>query len=204
MNKKWILKLASVIETRHGKEARDRIFGDIDSVGDCPESISVWFDTFTSGMDELNDKEFLAKMMTEHCPCGGNPEEDGKIIKGLYDKSKTLEEFVKLFDEWVLSIWPEGGDILELCGNVLYMTKRPVDDPDCGKCGRGCHCGLAKHTNNYISDIFCYCCTVGHTGKPFKAAFGEDTKLEFIDSLIIGGKGCTMAIHLPEKKTEII
>jgi len=204
MNKKWLKKLAEIIETRHGKEMRNRLFGDIDSVGDCHTSISAWFDSFTSGMDELNDKDFLSEMMTEHCPCGGNPKEDGAIIKKLYDKSKTLDEFVKLFNEWQNSLWGGQEDVTELRGNVLYMTKRPMDDSYYGKCGRGCHCELAKHTDKYISDIFCYCCTVGHTGKPFKAAFGENIKLEFIDSLIIGGKGCTMAIHLPEKNIAAI
>ena len=199
MNKKWLKKLSEIIEARHGKEICNRIFGDIDAASDCQASLSAWFDTFTSGMDELNDKEFLAGMMSEHCPCRGNPEEDGAIIKDLYEKSGTLDGFVKLFDEWQHSLWGGQEDITQLRGNVLYMTKRPVNDPNCGKCGKGCHCWLAKHTDKYISDIFCYCCTVGHTGKPFKAAFGEDTKLEFIDSLIVGGKGCTMAIHLPKK-----
>ena len=199
MKKEWLKHLADIVEARHGKEKRDRIFGGIDAVNDCQESISAWFDAFTSGMDELNDKEFLAKMMTDNCGCGYSSDEDIEIVKELYARSKTLGEFVKLYDEWVLTIWPEGGDILELNGNALYLTKRPVDDPNYGKCGKGCHCGLAKYTDKYISDIFCYCCTVGHTGKLFKAAFGENTKLEFVDSLIIGGKGCTLAIHLPPK-----
>ena len=199
MNKNWLTKLADIIEERHGIEACDKIFGAIDSIGSGHKSRAEWFDRFTSGMDELNDKEFLTAMMADNCPCGGNADKDGKHIKELYDKSKTLEEFTDLFAKWQHSIWKGYEDTVELRGNVLYMTKKPVDNKRAGKCGMGCHCSLAKHTNKYISDIFCYCCTVGHTGKPFKAAFGGDTKLEFIDSLIIGGKGCTMAIHLPKK-----
>ena len=199
MNKKWLLGLASIIEAKYGKEARDRIFGDLDNIGKERAAISAWFEHFTSGMDELNDKEFLYQMMADHCPCGGNPEKEGKIIRDFYNQSASLEEFADLFYKWTHSLWNGREDTVELRGNVLYMTKRPVKNRVFGKCGRGCHCGLAKHTDKYISDIFCYCCTVGHTGKPFKAAFGEDTKLEFVDSLIIGGKGCTLAIHLPPK-----
>ena len=199
MNKGWLTRLADVIEKRYGSETRDKIFGDIHAVGSGKKARAAWFANFTSGMDELNDKEFLTTMMADNCPCGGNAIKDGKIIKELYDKSKTLDEFVDLFAKWQHEIWKGREDITELRGNVLYMTKKPVNSSKAGKCGKGCHCGLAKHAENYISDIFCYCCTIGHTGKPFKAAFGDNIKLEFIDSLIIGGKGCTMAIYLPEK-----
>ena len=199
MNKHWLTKLAGIMEQRHGKEAHDKIFGDIDSIGSGHKSRAEWFQRFTSGMDELNDKEFLATMMADNCPCGGNAAKDGKHIKELYDKSTTLAEFADSFAQWQHSIWKGREDIVELRGNVLYMTKKPMNNKKAGKCGQGCHCSLAKHTDSYISDIFCYCCTVGHTGKPFKAAFGDDIVMEFVDSLIIGGKGCTMAIHLPEK-----
>jgi len=198
MDKKWLSLLAGVIEERHGKDARDRIFGDIDSLpstslSNCHEAVSAWFERFTSGMDELDDKDFLTAMMAEHCPCGGGETgfaRTAKRYKDNYEKSETLEEFVEM---------TKFGDRKKLVGNVLYLTKYRVSNKNRGECGKGCHCGLARHTDKYISDIFCYCCTVGHTGKPFQIAFGDDIKLEFIDSLIIGGKGCTMAIHLPEK-----
>jgi hypothetical protein len=32
-----------------------------------------------------------------------------------------------------------------------------------------------------------------------KNAIGIDINAEFVDSLIIGGKGCTTAIHLPNR-----
>jgi len=73
MNRRWILRLADDVEARHGKEARDRVFGDIDNMKDAPESLSAWFDNFATGMDALNDKEFLRKMMADLCPCGGLP-----------------------------------------------------------------------------------------------------------------------------------
>jgi len=199
MNKSCLIRLAKDIEAKHGKAARDRIFGDINDRGGDSATVARWFENFTSGMDELDDKEFLTALMVKHCPCGGDASKDGEIIKGFYDKSKSLEEFVSLLDEWQHKRWKGREDTTELRGNVLYMTKKPVKSSKAGKCGKGCHCVLARHTDNYVSDIFCYCCTIGHTGKPFQVAFGEDIKLEFIDSLIIGGKGCTMAIYLPLK-----
>ena len=36
-------------------------------------------------------------------------------------------------------------------------------------------------------------------GKMFRNALDADIKVEFIDSVIIGGKGCTAAVYLPEK-----
>ena len=144
-------------------------------------------------MDELDDKVFLQKMMTDRCPRGGDEawkKQYSETIKNNYDKSTSLEDFVASMDF---------GDEKELRGNVLILTKYPENQIDSGLCGMGYHCWLAHHADKYISDIYCYCCTVGHTGKPFQMAFGADTKVEFIDSLIIGGKGCIVAIHLPEK-----
>ena len=197
MNKEWIKKLANDVEMRHGREAADKIFGDIDNFTSTPETLSVWFENFTSGMDELNDKEFLQQMMVKHCPCGGGYEEDGKRYKELYDESKDLNEFVSLLEKY----WDEnyGGDRTELRGNVLYLTK-PNDEPKpTESCGARCHCELACNTIKPVSDIFCYCCTIGHTGRPFQHAFGTDIKMEFVESIICGGKDCVMTVHLPKK-----
>jgi hypothetical protein len=200
MDKKWISKLADDIETRHGIETRERLFGDINSVENNPRSLSIWFDNFTTGMDELNDKDFLQQMMAKHCPCGGDIAEDGKFIREFYDKSKTLDEFVNSYYKW-LHIKTNGDlDAMELRGNVLYLTKPLGGHKTTGSCGKGCHCSVAKDTEKYVSDIFCYCCTIGHTGKPYQYAFGDDIKMEFIESIICGGKGCVMAVHLPEKE----
>jgi len=198
MNKDCLKRLAKDIEAKHGKAACDRIFGDINDRSGDRDTVAKWFENFTSGMDALNDKDFLTALMVKHCPCGGDAVADGKMIKSLYDKSGTLAEFVDSYNQWQNQRWKGREDIATLDGNVLYLTKKPVKSAKAGKCGKGCHCGLARHTHTFVSDIFCYCCTIGHTGKPFQVAFGEDTKLEFVDSLIIGGKGCTMAVHLPE------
>jgi len=90
-------------------------------------------------------------------------------------------------------------DIMELKGSVLYMTKPLGSSTDTGKCGKGCHCWLAMHTNKAVSDIFCYCCTIGHTGRPFQVVFGDDIQLEFVESIVCGGMACVVAVHLPEK-----
>jgi len=199
MDKKWITRLASDIEARHGKETCERLFGDIYNVENNPQSLSVWFDNFTNGMDELDDKEFLQQMMAKHCPCGGVNEEDGKVMKEFYDNSKTLDEFVDSYYKWLYIKYNGDLDAMELRGNVLYLTKPLGGHKITGSCGKGCHCFLAKETEKYVSDIFCYCCTIGHTGKTFQHIFGEDIKMEFIESIICGGKGCTMTVHLPKK-----
>lgn len=193
MNKQWISQLASDIEAKYGKESRDRIFGDIDNIHNLPD----WFLNFTSGLDDLNDKEFLQQMMAHRCPCGGDNEKDGKEIRSFYDNSKTLDEFVGLLRERYP--YPTGGDFMELRDNVLYMTKPPDECIETGSCGKGCHCWLAMHTENIVSDIFCHCCTIGHTGRPFQVAFGDDIKMELVESIICGGNKCIMAVHLPEK-----
>ena len=197
MNKQWILQLASDIEVKYGKEKRDHIFGDIGSLTNEPECLSTWFRNFTTGLDELNDKKYLHKMMASRCPCGGDYEKDGKEIRAFYDNSETLEDFVGLLRERYP--YPTGGDLMELRGNVLYMTKPPGGHTDTGSYGKGCHCWLALHTDKAVSDIFCYCCTIGHTGRPFQVAFDDDIKMEFVESIICGGNACIMTVHLPEK-----
>jgi len=199
MDRNWILQLASDIEAKYGKETRDKIIGDIDSVQDTPQHLSAWFDNFTTSMDELDDKAFLRQMMANRCPCGGDYEEDGKAMKEIYDKSNTLEEFVDADREWMLKKYGDT-DKMELHGNVLYMIKPPGGHEITGSYGNGCHCFLARFTDKSVSDIFCHCCTIGHTGRPFKVAFGDDIKMEFIESIICGGKVCVMTVHLPEKE----
>jgi len=163
--------------------------------------LSAWFENFTTGLDELDDREFLQQMLAERCPCGGDYIKDGKEIQAFYDNSETPDEFVGLLRERYL--YPTGGDLMELRGNVLYMTKPPGGCTETGSCGKGCHCWLAMHTNDAVSDIFCHCCTIGHTGRPFQVAFGEDIKMELVESIICGGKACVMTVHLPEKQIPV-
>ena len=123
MDKKWILTLAGDIEAKYGKETRDRLFGNIDGIQSTPASIAAWFANFTAGMDDLDDKAYLQNMMAYRCPCGGDNQVDGKAIRALYDKSETLDEFVELLKE--RNPYPTNGDLMELRGNVLTMTKDP-------------------------------------------------------------------------------
>jgi hypothetical protein len=94
MRVKWLEKLASDIEKKHGKEARDKIFGDIQGVPKKREAEKEWFDNFIRGMDELNDREFLADMMERRCPCG-HPSLVKKKKK-YWNESKSTEEFGEL------------------------------------------------------------------------------------------------------------
>ena len=197
MNKQWLSCLGNDIEEMYGKETRNRILGDIENMEHTPEHLSAWFENFTTAMDELGNKEFFQKMMANHCPCGGDYEKDGKEIRMFYDSCNTLDEFVDLLKKRYP--YPTGGDFMELRGNTLYMTKPLGECTDTGSCGKGCHCWLAMHTNTAVSDIFCHCCTIGHTGRPFQVAFGDSIKMELIESIICGGKACIMAVHLPEK-----
>jgi len=199
MNKTWLVRLANDIEERFGKEKRNQIFGDISAIKIEQEFLAGWFEKFTSGMDELDDKEFLRQMMVKRCPCGGGDAQNGQKMKEFYDNSETLVEFVDQFREWLHKKYRGDIDKMELRGNILYMIKHPVKSKKAGSCGKGCHCSLAKYTEKVVSDIFCHCCTIGHTGGMFKAAFGADIKMEFIESIICGGNECTMAIHLPIK-----
>jgi hypothetical protein len=194
----WLRKLAADIEERHGKEARDKVFGDLENMSTSRKFITEWFDNFIDRMDELNDREFLQAMMAKRCPCGPgtyNYKKQAKYIRESYDESESMEDFV----EKLRNAEPPLGDNLELQGNILYNIKNPYNRKESGSCGNGCHCQLACHTNKQISDIFCYCCTVAHDGKPFVMAFGEDVKVEFAYSLINGGKACASATHLPNK-----
>ena len=200
MNKKWISKLACDIEAKYGKKESSKIFGNIDLIKSNPNYLSIWFDKFTSGMDKLNDKKYLRQMMIKNCPCGRGDLVNGKKMKEIYEKSYNIEDFVNSFYKYLHKKYNGDVDKMELHGNVLYMIKPLKISKNAGKCGKGCHCSLAKYTEKNVSDIFCYCCTIGHTGKMFKIAFGENIKIEFIESIICGGKECKMAIYLPEKK----
>ena len=199
MNKKWILELADSIEVKYGEETRDRIFGDIESINYNSNSLSDWFKNLIDGLDKLNDREYLISIMVENCPCYYKEAEDD--IRQIYSEAKSLEEFVKRLDENGIF-----NDVIELRGNVMYATKQLWSNV-CEQFGgkhyhdglfsKSCHCFLASCSKEPISDIFCHCCTVGYYSKMFKNALGIDVKVEFVDSVLIGGNGCTAAIYLP-------
>lgn len=196
MNKEWLKKLASDVEAEYGTEARDNVFGDLDRVGEDSESIKGWFRNFIKTIDELDNKDFFAGMFARRCPCDFPDAESD--IKKLYEEAETLEEFAAHLDENGIF-----SDVIELHGNVLYATKQPFSvygkHEHTGPFSKACHCALASYTDEPISDVFCHCCTVGYYGNMFKKALSLDLQVEFIDSVISGGKGCTTAIYLPEK-----
>jgi GNAT superfamily N-acetyltransferase len=202
LNKQWLFQLANDIEAKHGKEKRDLIFGNLEDMQENLNYLSDWFKNFTSGMDSLNDKDFLQELMTNRCPCGFG-EEDCKPMRDFYDNSTTLAEFVESYRNWLYDKYNGDIDEMELRGNVLYMTKPLGGWSVTGSCGKGCHCWLAKNAEDTISDIFCYCCTIGHTGRPFQVAFGDNIKMEFVESIVCGGERCVMAIHLPAKEVNL-
>jgi len=122
MNKQWICQLANDIEAKHGKEKCNRIFGKIDDIQNNPEFLSAWFENFTTGMDELGDREFLQQVLATCCPCGGDYEKIGKAYKYLYDKNDSLVAFVDAQRQWHIDEYGDT-DIMELHGNVLYIVK---------------------------------------------------------------------------------
>lgn len=195
MNKEWLERIASDVEVKHCKEVRDKIFGNIQELSEDDDYVREFFHQFINGMDELDDKEYLTLVMANNCPCGHSDAE--KSIRKAYSKSKTLEEFAQHLErEGIID------DEVSLCGNVLTLTKYPFEKygkhDHSGKYITSCHCELASHSIQPVSDIFCHCCTVGFYGKMFKNALGVDIKVVFKDSYITGGKGCTADIYLPE------
>lgn len=199
MEKECLEQIANNIEAKYGEETRRLIFGDINNIYKGHTSACDFFHKFTREMDKLEYKDFLKSVMAECCPCYHRDIE--KNIRKNYEESKTLEEFARRLDEDKLF-----DDKIKLEGNVLIATKRPFEvfgeHGYTGPFTKTCHCELASHAQQTVSDIFCHCCTVGFYGKMFKNALGQDIKVKFIESAITGGKGCTAAIYLPEKGNE--
>jgi hypothetical protein len=193
MNKACLKQLASDIKEKYGNEISDSIFGDINEIDNGHKAIASWFSNFVKSLDNLDDKEFVKKMLTDRSPCIWKEGERVEIIRKSYEESQSFEEFASLLGERSV------GDRVEFNDNVLYLIKNPVDKKDIGSCGKGCHCALACHTEEYISDIFCHCCTVGFCGRPFRKVFGDDIRVEFIESFITNGNPCKTAIYVPKK-----
>ena len=195
MNKEWLEQIAGNIETQYGTETRDRIFGDLHAVSGDHASVCEFFHKLILEMDKLDDRDFLTGVMAECCPCYHRDLEEN--IRKNYTESRTLEEFARRLDEDGIF-----DDTIKLEGNILLATKRPFEKhgkhDHTGPFTKTCHCPLASHAKQKVSDIFCHCCTVGFYGKMFKNALKQDVKVEFVESAITGGEGCTAAIYLPE------
>jgi hypothetical protein len=195
MRKRWLNQLAKDIETQYGKEIRDNIFGDIDGISNDHEEISAWFANFIKGLDGLDDKEFVKEMMAKRCPCGWKEKAREEAVRNSYENSQSFEEFALLCEKsGVVS------QKIEYKDNVLYLLKNPMSHKSAGSCGKGCHCSLARITDEYISDLFCHCCTVGFDGRPFRKVFGDDIKVEFIESFVTNGNPCKTAVYIPIKE----
>jgi hypothetical protein len=195
----WLEGIADDIEAKYGSEIRGRIMGDFRNINDDHESVKMWFSGFIAGMNELDDKAFITSVLAVRCPCS-HSELEANIRKN-YQESGDLHDFVKRLDSDGLF-----EDSVSLEGNVLIATKKPFSRY--GKHNHtepystSCHCNLGSRASKPISAIFCHCCTVGFYGKMFRNALNMDIKVEFRDSVITGGKGCTAAIYLPGKGRE--
>ena len=64
-----MFRLKPIVEAEYGADVREKMFGNISTIGDDNESIKKWFNHFTESMDELGNKEFFTKMFAKRCPC---------------------------------------------------------------------------------------------------------------------------------------
>jgi len=193
----WLSRLALEIGRPNGDSAQAGLLQGLEDVADDDhDAICVWFHSLIEKADALDDRPLAASLFADHCPCI-SPEIEDNVGKNFRDAADLPDFVARLNDDGLFS------DVIRLEGNVLIATKQPwerygMHDHD-GCFSKACHCWLASHARAPISDLFCHCCTVGYYGKMFKSALGVDIRVELIESVISGGKGCTAAIYLPEK-----
>ena len=66
MDKKWLDKLASKVEDRHGQAVRDNIFGDIPTLPLDSHRDREWIHRFVTGIHNLNDVDYVKFVEAEY------------------------------------------------------------------------------------------------------------------------------------------
>lgn len=169
------IKLFNNIQKYGGTNAaREITFGvPLDSEA-TKEKRAEWVFRITKAMEENLDEATIKNI---RCGCYCN--EDGKLeesrqrIKGLYESSHSMEDFVSRMNESGSGWYLENGVL-----HTKYTS---------------CSCPMLEAV--YIMDTKTWCyCTVGYNKAIFETVFGCDIDVELLQSIKMGHEQCLMRI----------
>ncbi len=160
---------------KHGKqEAGDRFAGEypLGKSADVRKKMK-WAKNLCSFLDENYDNETV-KAIRMDCACEPSSAFSGKI-RAIYEKGKDPYAFSKNINMLDL------GFTLEYDGNS-YILEYPQ-----------CYCSCVKRVDETLPRAWCYC-TLGYNKRLFENIFGQEVRVELINSVKLGDAVCRIRI----------
>lgn len=137
---------------------------------------AAWAEDVCADMEARLDADTVtrARMMC-HCQ---PPLNKFAAVKRAYERSHSLEEYVRLMDEANESagFWIEDGEV--------YMSYPR------------CYCSFVNKSQKPLPKSWCLC-SLGYVKALHDHIFDADVKVELLESVITGGDKCVMKITLP-------
>lgn len=134
------------------------------------------------------------------CPCYIEADKVEQA-KAIFDKNTDIQSFVNEMNERHVigkRIWYEPQE------KAIYITKMHACD-----CGRGCpssqtiirqrcHCGYVNHLDRNIPISYCKCAATFFRPM-FVPMFGENVRIEPVETVLAGGEDCVFRIMVDEE-----
>jgi len=121
---------------------------------------------------------------------------NGRACHELAIKNRAFHELPHSVDEFVAYIhaFPGGRDVIRREGNTVWFSY--VQNPSGLKVADGyCLCPLVETGPAGLSGTYCFC-SVGYVQHMFETMAGHPVRVELLESLKRGGKGCRFRIDL--------
>ncbi len=133
-----------------------------------------WLKYVSSSLEEEFDTQtIMAIRMACFCHEDGKLEESKKFIRGVYDSSRSLEDFVENMNKHNVGWYLEDGYLF-----TKYFS---------------CSCPMLEGIDHLETKTWCYC-TAGYNKEIFENVFQCEVDVELLESIKIGHEQCLMKI----------
>jgi predicted hydrocarbon binding protein len=137
--------------------------------------VERWIIRLVNGLDEYVDEETRAKVL-EQCGRKCQSQKFVKKARGIYEKSRNLDEFLERFGEIYKHLHREGDKVY-----VIYPK---------------CYCSsVSKIPKGQLSGTYCNC-SRGWTKELFEGALGRPVEVIMEESIMNGDDQCRFRIVL--------
>ncbi len=225
--KSWESKLSNSLQRIAGEEIRKRVLRGSEKLtsGSSQKEIIDWTKKAMERLDALVDEKNRKEVMSG-CACR-YPENDLHDIRKTYGETGDIDLAHKMLQEKFISFLKnslrlKGEHVEEILkrgwgsagikeGNTIIATKIPKSnylveylketDPE-KKRGLYCHCPRIRasiQSKTKVSPTYCYCGAGFYKGI-WEYVLKQTVKVEVLESLLLGGDVCRIAIHLPPVK----
>ncbi|MBN1149457.1 MAG: GyrI-like domain-containing protein [Anaerolineales bacterium] len=199
---RWLDRLGRGVESCAGEAARRYVMQGSEqlSIFSQSETKSQWVIGAMERLDATLDEQGCYQTMTG---CAHRfPAVRIERMKAEFERLGDIDALIDVMRQDLF--WYE---VLHREGDILYVTKNPVDpeghrnaQSEVEKRAAYCHCGMMRAAilaQARVSPTFCYCGAGWYT-RLWQGILGQPVRIELLRSVMQGDEDCTFAIHLPQ------